>query len=49
MGFLSSPDLSALDQKSDLGQALGPILESRADKSGDDENPHVIISMYNIS
>ena len=41
MEFSSSPGLSA-----DLGQALGPILESRADKSGDNEKPHVIISMY---
>ena len=33
MGFSSSPDLS------DLQQALGLILESRADKLGDNEKP----------
>ena len=35
MGFSLSPYLSALDQ---YRQALGPILESRSDKSSDDEN-----------
>ena len=45
MGFFVITRSSSPRPISDLGQALGPILESWADKSGDNEKP-IIICIY---